>query len=117
LAPILLYVVILAMMITVVARIEPAIRRRLLALLAPAVVFFALVSLFFRSYEMPPAYFGDPDGPMQWVVLIATPVLTFLVALLLVRRADRTQRLADLGRTVLRQRAAGEAGGQATSER
>ncbi|GIH13727.1 hypothetical protein [Rugosimonospora africana] len=119
LAPILLYVAALSIMITVVARIEPAIRRRLLALLAPAVVFYALVSVFFRSFEVPPDFFGEPGRPVppQWVVLIATPVLTFLVALLLVRRADRTQRLADLGRTALRQPTAGDGGGQATSER
>lgn len=106
LAPLLLYAVIVAMVITVVTRIAAPVRRRLLAVLSPAVVFFALISLFFQNYQVAGAYFDHPRGlasTTQWAVLVGVPVLTFLVALLLVHRADRIQRLTDLGATAMSQ--------------
>jgi hypothetical protein len=103
LAPLLLYAVIIAMAITVVMRIAAPVRRRLLAVLSPAVVFFALTSVFFQNYAVAGAYFDHPLrlASPRWAVLVGMPVLAFLVALLLVRRGDRVQRLTAAEHTAM----------------
>jgi hypothetical protein len=78
--------------IIAVTRIAAPIRRRVLALLTPALVFFAVISLFFQGYGTfsvydssaydSSVYYLSPGTlvPEQWAVLVGAPVVAFLAA-------------------------------------
>jgi hypothetical protein len=84
-----------ALLLLVVAwRLEPAVRRRVIACAVPVLVTVPSVSLGFggfREYNM-----GHPDelhmlSPVQWLILLAIPVAAFAVAVELNRRLEETR--------------------------
>jgi hypothetical protein len=110
LATFLVYLAVIVMMIIVIARIAVPIRRRLLALLTPALVFFAVISLFFQAYGAfgiydSSVYYLSPGPlvPEQWAVLVGAPAVAFLAAVIAVYRRDRSEHLMELGRAAERQ--------------
>lgn len=75
-------------------RLEPAVRRRVLACAVPVLVTVPSISLGFagfRDYNM-----RHPDelhrlSPLQWLILVAVPVAAFAVAVELNRRLEETR--------------------------
>jgi hypothetical protein len=81
------------------ARTAAPVRRRLLALLAPAAVLVVLISQFYAGFAMSSMRFDPPVllEPLQWLVLAVTPVATLLVGVALVHRRERRLHLIRLG--------------------
>ena len=83
--------VLLVVLATVLLRLTPMVRRRVLALAAPAATVALVVALVFNGYLVstvrfdPPVYLVAP----QWIVLVLTPVLVFAVGAWLVGRHER----------------------------
>ena len=83
--------VLLAVLATVVLRLTPMVRRRVLALAAPAAAVAVVVVGFFNGYLQSTPRF-DPQVYLvapQWIVLAATPVLVFAAGAWLVGRHER----------------------------
>jgi hypothetical protein len=81
------------------ARTAAPLRRRLLALLAPAVVLVLLISRFYAGYATSSLQFDPPVllEPQQWLILAVTPLATLLVGVALVHRRERRLHLIRLG--------------------
>jgi hypothetical protein len=80
-----------------VLRLDAAIRRRFLAILAPVVVLAFTVRELYGPFDSPVVVAG-----VQWLALVGVPVITFAVAVVLVHRRDRTIELMELGRATQR---------------
>lgn len=104
-----------------------AVRRRLVAIAAPAVVLSAVAQAGYERVIEAHARYGPPVGPLPpdmevttainlylefvtppipmtgglWTAVLLVPVVTFLTALLLVRRGDQREELIALGRAQL----------------
>jgi hypothetical protein len=94
----------------VVVRLGRPLRRRLTVLALPAVALYLLIRLTFNGFIVSsPRFYPDPVllVPAQWVALAATPVAAFLLGALLVHRAERRERLIELGRQRERELTAG----------
>ncbi|MGH3717066.1 MAG: hypothetical protein ACRDT4_26935 [Micromonosporaceae bacterium] len=89
-------------------RLDPAVRRRLVALAAPAVAQLAMIRWGGGQYAVSYAQTGSPVLVADWqlVALGVVPVLVFAVAVALVHWRDRTVRLLALGRAADRDLAA-----------
>jgi hypothetical protein len=82
------------LLLVMVWRLEPAVRRRVIACAVPVLVTVPSISLGFggfREYNM-----GHPDelhmlSPVQWLILLAIPVAAFAVAVGLNRRLEETR--------------------------
>ncbi|MGW4461753.1 hypothetical protein [Micromonospora sp. NPDC004704] len=81
------------------------VRRRIAVLLAPVVALVVLVEQTLDGWAVSNMNMGRPIylAPAQWVVLATVPVLTLLIALLLLRRREHTLRMVALGRTTDRE--------------
>ena len=83
--------VLLVVLATVLLRLTPMVRRRVLALAAPAAAVVLVVALFLNGYLVstvrfdPPVYLVAP----QWILLAATPVLVLAAGAWLVGRHER----------------------------
>jgi cytochrome c-type biogenesis protein CcmH/NrfF len=72
---------------------------------APAPLMLLIVPPVFHGFLVSTVRFDPPVllQPGQWVFLVALPVVAFLVAALLVERAERRAHLIGLGRAAERQ--------------
>lgn len=88
------------------------VRRRLLAFAAPVVATAAVVAYGFAGFLYSSQRFATPIllAPVQWVVLAATPVSAFLLAVLVLDRWERIGALVELGRRAERDPGAPGAG-------
>jgi hypothetical protein len=86
-------------------RMAAPVRRRILAMAAPALLMLLIVPPVFHGFLVSTVRFDPPVllQPGQWVFLVALPVVAFLVAALLVERAERRAHLIGLGRAAERQ--------------
>jgi hypothetical protein len=86
-------------------RVAAPVRRRILAMAAPAVLMLIVVPPVFHGFLVSTVRFEPPVllQAGQWVFLIAVPVAAFVVAALLVERAERRAHLIGLGRDAERQ--------------
>jgi hypothetical protein len=86
-------------------RVVAPVRRRILAMAAPALLMLVVVPPVFHGFLVSTVRFDPPVllQPGQWVFLVALPVIAFLVAALLVERAERRAHLIGLGRAAERQ--------------
>lgn len=82
------------------------VRRRVLALFAPAASVVALVELTFGGYVRSSVRFTPPVllEPVQWAVLVITPALALVLAVRWVHRAERRAHLIRLGEMRLAER-------------
>jgi len=76
------------------------VRRRILALTAPVAGIAAMVAYGFAGFMYSSQRFPSPVllRPVQWAILVATPVLAFALAVVLLNRWERLSALAKLGR-------------------
>jgi len=81
-------------------RQDGPVRRRILALTAPVAAIAAVVTYGFAGFMFSSQQFPSPVllVPAQWVVLVATPVVTFALAVVLLHRWERLSTLVELGR-------------------
>lgn len=88
-----------------VLTLTASVRRRVFVLLAPAAVLAATVELTLGGWSYSNGHMGHPVYlvPVQWVLLVAGPMASLALGVLLVRRRELTIRLAALGRTVDRE--------------
>ena len=88
------------LLLVCLARIAAPVRRRIIAMAAPALLMLVLVPPVFHGFLVSTVRFNPPVllQPGQWAFLIALPVFTFLAAVLLVERAERHAYLMGLGR-------------------
>jgi hypothetical protein len=87
--------------LVVIVRLGAPLRRRVAALLLPAVASYLLIRLTFGGFlASSPRFYPTPVLLVwpQWVALVATPVLAFVVGAAAVQRAERRDRLMALGR-------------------
>jgi hypothetical protein len=86
-------------------RIAAPVRRRMLAMAAPALLTLVIVPPVFHGFLVSTVRFDPPVllQPGQWVFLVALPVVAFPAAALLVERAERRAHLIGLGRAAERQ--------------
>jgi hypothetical protein len=75
----------------VVVRLSPAVRRRVVLLALPTAVTALVVALTFNGFLQASPRFSPPVYlvPPQWITLLATPVLVFIVGVWLVARYER----------------------------
>jgi hypothetical protein len=87
-----------------VKRLEPAIRRRFLATLAPAAALMWAIDQFYAGYASSSPRFTPPVLLVtgQWIALAAVPLLAFAIAAYVVHRRERTIELLALGRAAQR---------------
>lgn len=87
-----------------VIRLEPGIRRRFLATLAPVATLIWAIGQFFAGYAYSSPQFDPPVLLVagQWIGLAVIPLLTFATAVLVVNRRERTIELLALGRAARR---------------
>jgi len=76
------------------------VRRRILALTAPVVGVAAMVTYGFAGFMYSSQQFPSPVllRPVQWVILLATPVAAFALAAVWLNRWERVSALVKLGR-------------------
>ena len=76
------------------------VRRRILALTAPVAGIAAMVAYGFAGFMYSSQRFPSPVllEPFQWAILLATPVVTFALAAILVNRWERLSALVGLAR-------------------
>ncbi|MFD0593168.1 hypothetical protein ACFQZ4_11960 [Catellatospora coxensis] len=81
------------------------VRRRLLAMAAPALTLWLLVPPLFNGFIMSSQQFDPPVllEPLQWAFLVGLPVLLFLGGAGLVERGERHAYLIGLGRAAERE--------------
>jgi hypothetical protein len=95
------YLVSAALVLAALARLDRSVRRRVVALLLPALTQYLLVRFTFGGFiASSPRFFPTPvllNWP-QWLALALTPVLAFVVGAAAVQRAERRERLIALGR-------------------
>jgi hypothetical protein len=97
---VLTYVTVVALVVAAVAGIVPAVRRRVLALLAPTVTMLSVLQLGFEDsfsgivYVLPPVL----DEPTQWVLLATVPAAVLVAGLIVVRRRERDRPPAPTAR-------------------
>ena len=77
----------------------------MVALLAPVPATLALLYFGYSGWAVSSPRFVDPVllVPAQWIVLAATPVLTFLIGVAFVRWREQILRLVELGRNADRE--------------
>ncbi|MEV4625503.1 hypothetical protein AB0J90_04345 [Micromonospora sp. NPDC049523] len=77
------------------------VRRRIAVLLAPVVALVVLVEQTFDGWAVSNMNMGHPIYLVaaQWAALAAVPLLTLVIALLLLTRREHTLRMVALGRT------------------
>jgi hypothetical protein len=99
------YLVATLLVLIAVLSLAAPVRRRVLALLAPVPATLTVLHVGYSGWAASSPRFVDPVllVPAQWVILVATPVLTFLVGVALVRRREQVLRLVELGRDVDRE--------------
>lgn len=88
------YAVIAVLIGIAVARLGPPVRRRVLTLLAPAIVLLVVLQLgFYRAFSGA-VYVGPPilKGPVQLILLAVAPLLAFAVGLIILRSRERDVR-------------------------
>jgi hypothetical protein len=115
------YLAVAVLILAAFVGIAAPVRRRLLALLAPATALTAVIALLFHGYAVSTVRFSSPVllVPGQWTVLAVVPPVAFLVAVAVVHRRDRRLHLIALGRAVERQlngAPPGEPDGNATDQ-
>ncbi|WP_326556546.1 hypothetical protein [Micromonospora sp. NBC_01796] len=95
---------VLALLVTV-ATMDGPVRRRIAVLLAPVVALVVLVEQTLDGWAVSNMNMGHPIYlvPAQWLALATVPLLTLLIALLLLRRREHTLRMVALGRTADRE--------------
>jgi hypothetical protein len=105
LIPMILYLVVGVLALWGVARMDPPVRRRLLALLAPTIALIAVIAMGFNGFAVSSVRFSPPVllEPVQWIVLTAVPLLAFLAAAAIVHRRERMLHLIELGKTIEQQ--------------
>jgi hypothetical protein len=83
------------------------VRRRILALIAPVAGVAAMVAYGFAGFMYSSQRFPSPVllRPVQWAILVATPVVTFALAVVLLNRWERLSALVELGRRAEKARA------------
>jgi hypothetical protein len=76
------------------------VRRRILALTAPVAGIAAMVAYGFAGFMYSSQRFPSPVllRPFQWAILVATPVVAFALAAILLTRWERLSALVELGR-------------------
>jgi len=76
------------------------VRRRILALTAPVAGVAAMVAYGFAGFMYSSQRFPSPVllEPVQWAILVATPVVTFALAAILLNRWERLSALVELAR-------------------
>jgi hypothetical protein len=76
------------------------VRRRILALTAPVAGIAAMVAYGFAGFMYSSQRMPSPVllRPFQWAILLATPVLAFALAAILLNRWERLSALVELGR-------------------
>lgn len=84
-----------------VATVDGPVRRRIAVLSAPVVTLVMLVNQTLDGWAVSNMNMGHPIYlvPAQWAALATVPLLTFAIALLLLRRREQTLRMVALGRT------------------
>ncbi|HEY9474470.1 MAG TPA: hypothetical protein VIS06_11545 [Mycobacteriales bacterium] len=99
------FVLLAATVLTAFVGISAPVRRRLLALSVPVVALAVVIRLGFGGFVDSSARFSHPVllVPGQWVTLIATPLVAFLVSVALVHRRERRAHLIQLGEVAERQ--------------
>ena len=99
------FVLLAITVLTALVKISPPIRRRLLALSVPVVAVEAVIRLGFGGFVDSSPRFSHPVllVPGQWVTLVATPLVAFLVSIALVHRRGRRAHLIQLGEVAERQ--------------
>jgi hypothetical protein len=85
-------------------RLDPAIRRRFLAILAPTAVLVWFINTFFAGFAYSSPRFTPPVLLVtgQWLGLAGVPLLTFVIAALIVHGRERTIELLAFGRAARR---------------
>ncbi|MEU8079621.1 hypothetical protein AB0B31_29770 [Catellatospora citrea] len=86
-------------------RTAAPVRRRLLAMFAPALALQVLVPVAFNGFIVSTQRFDPPVllVPGQWVLLIVLPMVLFVAGALLVERGERHAYLIALGRSAERE--------------
>ncbi|MEU1968471.1 hypothetical protein ABZ541_18165 [Micromonospora sediminicola] len=92
-----------------VAGLVPAVRRRILVLLAPVAALALVIDGALAGWATSTVHMGHviPLVPAQWAMLALVPPVTFLAGVLLVRRREERQRMVALGRAADRERPTG----------
>ncbi|MCZ7437389.1 hypothetical protein O7598_13365 [Micromonospora sp. WMMC241] len=92
-----------------VLRLTPAVRRRIVVLLAPVAALALVIDGALAGWATSTVHMGHviPLAGGQWAMLVLVPPVTFLAGVLLVRRREETQRMVALGRAADRERPAG----------
>jgi hypothetical protein len=82
------------------------IRLRIAVLLLPTVTLIAMVNLTLDGWSYSNDHMGHPIYlvPLQWALLLAVPLATLALGVLLVQLTEQTARLTALGRTADRER-------------
>jgi hypothetical protein len=99
----------------VAVRLPGPVRRRVIAFGAPVAAMVAMVTYGFSGFIYSSSQFDSPIlfAPEQWVALVAVPVLSFVVAVVLLERAERRQHWIALGRAAESRAGIGAAGSTA----
>ncbi|MEV4756670.1 hypothetical protein AB0J86_16355 [Micromonospora sp. NPDC049559] len=92
-------------LLVAVATLAGPVRRRVAALLAPVAALVVLVDSTLDGWASSNSYLDHHVGlvPAQWTVLVAAPLLTFALGVLLVRRREHTLQMVALGRAADRE--------------
>ena len=92
------------LLLVCLVRLAAPVRRRIMAMAAPALVMQVVVRPVFNGFLTSTVRFNPPVllQPGQWVFLVALAVFTFVAAVLLVERAERRAFLIGLGRAAER---------------
>lgn len=87
------------------ARLAPAVRRRLPVLAMPALLVLVTVPTVFNGFLVSTVRFDPPVllGPGEWAYLVLLPLLTLLAGVLLMERGERHAHLIGLGLTAERE--------------
>ncbi|MFU8874518.1 hypothetical protein [Micromonospora sp. SL4-19] len=91
------------------ATLSPAVRRRIVVMLAPVAALALLIDTAFAGWAVSNIHMGHPIPLVwgQWAALVLAPVVAFLAGVVLVRRREETLRMVALGRTADREQPAG----------
>jgi hypothetical protein len=94
------YLVAAALIVGAWWRQEGPVRRRILALTAPVAGIAAMVAYGFAGFMYSSQRFPSPVllRPIQWALLVATPLVAFALAAVLLNRWERLSALVRLGR-------------------
>jgi hypothetical protein len=85
--------------LVVVATLPRPVRWRLIAMLSPVAVLVAIVEEGLAGWAYSNGHMGHPIYlvPVQWVVVVAGPLLTFAVGALVVHRREHVRRMVAIG--------------------